>query len=64
MKLKMTTDYVLHVATADGVAEYRGTNGETISLPDDIAAQFITAGVAAPIAAERATKPAGKTATK
>ena len=65
MKLILTADYEVHLATADGSVVYGGKTGETITVPADIAELFITAGVAEGVkSAERATKAKGETATK
>lgn len=51
-------------ATADGLRSYEFQAGETVSVPEDVAAYFIGAGIAVPATAERATKSKGETATK
>lgn len=64
MKIKFISDAVLNLATADGPVDYRHAAGEIATVPEDIAAIFIGQGIAEPIAAERATKSKGETATK
>jgi hypothetical protein len=64
VKLKFTTDATLNLATGDGPVTYDFKAGETATVPADIAAMFISAGQAEPVAAEKATKAKGETATK
>lgn len=64
MKITFTADAFVQLATAEGVKEYRGVAGETLSVPEDIAAHFIGLGQAEPAKAERAVKAKGETATK
>jgi hypothetical protein len=65
MKLLLTADYEIQLATADGTIVHGGKAGDTITVPEDVAALFITAGVAEGVkSTERATKAKGETATK
>lgn len=64
MKIKLIADASIHIANADGLAIYEGKSGDVLDVPADIAVMFIEQGHAEPVAAEKATKSAGKTATK
>lgn len=65
MKLLLNADYEVQIVTAEGNAVYGGKAGETIIVPQDVAALFIEAGVAEGVkSSERATKNKGETATK
>lgn len=65
MNILLTSDYSLHVATADGAHVYEGKAGDTIKVPQDIAELIIAAGAGSAVkAAEKAVKAKGETATK
>ena len=64
MKLRLTNDYSLQVAGAEGIKVYEGKAGETLDLPDDIAVTFLNAGVAEALKTEKASKSKGETAEK
>jgi hypothetical protein len=64
MKITFNSYGNYQIATADGPQSYEYQAGTTASVPEDVAAYFIGAGVAVPATAERATKSKGETATK
>lgn len=64
MKITFRSYGNIQLASADGLKTYEHQAGETVTLPEDIATQFIASGVAIPAVAERATKSKGETATK
>lgn len=64
MRITFTSYANLQIATADGLKTYEFQVGETATVPEDIAAQFLASGVAEPAKAEKAVKPKGETATK
>lgn len=64
MRLKITSDSNIQVGNAEGVTAYELRAGDTVELPEDIAALALAQGVGEPVKADRATKAAGETATK
>lgn len=64
LRIKFTSYGNIQLATATGLETFEYQPGETAEVPNDVAALFIDAGVAAPVTTERATKPKGETATK
>lgn len=64
MKITFRSYGHIQLATAEGVKSYEHQAGETVTLPEDVATQFINSGVAIPAVAERTTKAKGETATK
>lgn len=65
MRLTFTQDAIVQIGNAEGVTSHEHRSGETVDLPDDVAAIFLAQGSAIPAPkVERATKPAGKTASK
>lgn len=64
MRITFIIDAFVQLATGEGVKEYRGVAGETLSVPEDVASHFIELGQAEPAKAERAVKSKGETATK
>ena len=64
MKLLFIADANIQTATADGMTTHAYTAGQTADVPADIAALFISQGVAEPAKAEKAVKPKAETATK
>jgi hypothetical protein len=61
VKILLTYDYSLQLATADGIKVYEGKAGDTLTLPEDIAALFISAGAGEAV---KVVKAKGETATK
>lgn len=64
MRITFTSYGNIQAATAEGLKTFEHEAGETVTLPEDIAALFIQHGVARPAAAERAVKAKAETATK
>ncbi len=64
MKITFIAYGNIQLATADGLKTFEHQAGDTATLPEDIAAQFIASGVAQPAKAERTVKAKGETATK
>lgn len=64
MKLTFRSYGNVQTATTDGIKVYEFEAGKTADVPDDVAALFLSAGVAEPAKAERAVKPKGETADK
>lgn len=65
MKITFTAEGNIQLATAEGVVTHFYEAGQTVDLPEDIAALFLGQGVAERAkTAEKATKAKGETATK
>lgn len=56
MRLRFTHDAHLQIGNAQGVVVYRHKKGETAEVAADVAALFLTQGVAEPVKAESAEK--------
>lgn len=58
MRLKITQDVNIQIANADGMQVHAHRAGETVDVPDDVAALILAQGAAEPAPkVERATKP-------
>lgn len=64
MKVVFTQNACLQVGTADGVVSHDHRAGETVEVAADLAAIFISQGVAEPAKAEKAVKPRGESTPK
>ena len=64
MRLTFSADAEIQTGNAEGIVVHRHRAGETVEVPDDVAAMFLEQGAAAPAKAERSVRPRGQRAVK
>lgn len=64
MRLHFIAEGNIQTGNAEGVVTYACMAGQTVDVPEDVAVLFLNAGVAEPVKAEKAAKPAAEKAVK